>query len=79
MTITDWNATAYWNGSGKYQLLHDKIQELIPLEGSCTDPKLETLRVLFKIYYDWHNGDNLNNSNIESLLELIMDHMISQF
>ena len=88
MTITDWNANTYWNGNGKYQAKADKIQEALPLEGVCTNPQLEEMRVLFKMYYDWHNGDNLNNSNklrtltsdeIESLLELAMDCMIGQF
>jgi hypothetical protein len=62
MTITDWNATAYWNGNGKHQAKADQIQNLIPLEGSCTDVKLESMRVIINLYYDWHNN-GLGNTN----------------
>jgi hypothetical protein len=52
----------YWTGNGKYQAKANMLQDLIPLEGACTDVKLEAMRVLINIYYDWHNN-GLGNTN----------------
>ncbi len=68
MTITDWNATTYWNNNGKYQAKADQIQDLIPLEGTCDDPKLETMRVLINIYYDWHNNGLGNTNRVQEFI-----------
>jgi hypothetical protein len=54
--------TTYWTGNGKYQAKANMLQDLIPLEGACTDVKLEAMRVLINIYYDWHNN-GLGNTN----------------
>jgi hypothetical protein len=67
MTI-NWNATTYWNGNGKYQAKADLIQDLIPLEGVCDDPKLESLRVIINLYYDWHNNGLGNDNRVQAFL-----------
>jgi hypothetical protein len=54
--------TTYWAGNGKYQAKANMLQDLIPLEGVCDDPKLESLRVIINLYYDWHNN-GLGNTN----------------
>ena len=68
MTITDWNATTYWNGNGKYQAKANEIQNLIPLEGSCADLKLETMRVIINLYYDWHNNGLGNTNRVQEFI-----------
>jgi hypothetical protein len=68
MTITDWNATTYWNCKGKYQIKADKIQDLIPLEGACDDPKLEAMRIIINLYYDWHNNALGNDNRVQAFL-----------
>jgi hypothetical protein len=68
MTITDWNATTYWNGNGKHQAKADQIQDLIPLEGTCDDPKLESMRVLINVYYDWHNNGLGNTNRVQEFI-----------
>jgi hypothetical protein len=68
MTITDWNATTYWNGNGKYQAKANEIQNLIPLEGSCADLKLESMRVLINVYYDWHNNGLGNTNRVQEFI-----------
>jgi hypothetical protein len=68
MTITDWNATTYWNGNGKHQAKADQIQDLIPLEGTCDDPKLESMRVLINVYYDWHNNGLGNINRVQEFI-----------
>jgi hypothetical protein len=60
--------TTYWAGNGKYQAKANEIQNLIPLEGSCTDVKLESMRVLINIYYDWHNNGLGNDNRVQAFL-----------
>jgi hypothetical protein len=60
--------TTYWAGNGKYQAKADQIQDLIPLEGTCDDPKLDAMRVLINIYYDWHNNGLMNEHRVQAFL-----------
>ena len=60
--------TTYWAGNGKYQAKADQIQNLIPLEGTCTDVKLESMRVIINLYYDWHNNGLGNDNRVQAFL-----------
>jgi hypothetical protein len=60
--------TSYWNQDGKYQAKAVGIQNLIPLEGTCDDPKLEAMRVLINVYYDWHNNGLGNTNRVQAFL-----------
>jgi hypothetical protein len=60
--------TSYWNQDGKHQAKADQIQDLIPLEGTCDDPKLESMRVLINIYYDWHNNGLGNTNRVQEFI-----------
>ena len=60
--------TSYWNQDGKYQAKAVEIQNLIPLEGTCDDPKLEAMRVLINVYYDWHNNGLGNDNRVQAFL-----------
>jgi hypothetical protein len=60
--------TSYWNQDGKYQAKANMLQDLIPLEGACTDVKLEAMRVLINIYYDWHNNGLGNDNRVQAFL-----------
>jgi hypothetical protein len=60
--------TTYWAGNGKYQAKANMLQDLIPLEGVCDDPKLESLRVIINLYYDWHNNGLGNDNRVQAFL-----------
>jgi hypothetical protein len=60
--------TSYWNQDGKYQAKADQIQNLIPLEGTCTDVKLESMRVIINLYYDWHNNGLGNTNRVQEFI-----------
>jgi hypothetical protein len=60
--------TTYWAGNGKYQAKANMLQDLIPLEGACTDVKLESLRVIINLYYDWHNNGLGNDNRVQAFL-----------
>jgi hypothetical protein len=60
--------TSYWNQDGKYQAKANMIQNLIPLEGTCDDPKLEAMRVMINIYYDWNNNGLGNDNRVQAFL-----------
>jgi hypothetical protein len=60
--------TSYWNQDGKYQAKANEIQNLIPLEGSCADLKLETMRVIINLYYDWHNNGLGNTNRVQEFI-----------
>ena len=60
--------TTYWAGNGKYQAKADQIQDLIPLEGTCDDLKLETMRVIINLYYDWHNNGLGNTNRVQEFI-----------
>jgi hypothetical protein len=60
--------TSYWNQDGKYQAKLDLIQDLIPSEGACDDPKLESMRVIINLYYDWHNNGLGNDNRVQAFL-----------
>lgn len=54
------NEKRYWDGSGKYQALADRLHERIPSEGSVADadknPHLERFRIATNCYYDLFNN-----------------------
>ena len=59
------SGNSYWDGTGKYQLLYDKLNSLIPAEGPCENPrsankKLEKLRRAVNAYYDIFNNGGMN-------------------
>ena len=62
--MTDTNT--YWGNKGKHQSLADKLQKLIPDEGSVPEPdknpKLERLRVAINCYYDLFNNGLCNRA-----------------
>lgn len=52
---------SYWDSTGKYQEINNKLHTLIPSEGACEDAegknrKLEKLRVATNCYYDLFNN-----------------------
>jgi hypothetical protein len=56
----------YWEGTGKYQDLYNKLHTLIPNSGSVTDviknPSLERLRIAGNCYYDLFNNGLANRA-----------------
>jgi hypothetical protein len=70
--------TSYWNQDGKYQAKLDLIQDLIPSEGACDDPKLESMRVIINLYYDWHNNGLMNEHRVNAFLknEMLMSECV---
>lgn len=56
----------YWSHKGKYQAAADKLQELIPSEGSVDRPyknkKLEAFRKAANAYYDLYNNGGGNRA-----------------
>jgi hypothetical protein len=54
----------YWNHSGKYQALSDKLMdELVPSQGKADTFGGELLRASGRIYYDAYNNGFLNNTS----------------
>lgn len=58
--------TSYWHSSGTHQDKADKLQKLIPMSGSVSDPKknpkLERFRKAVNVYYDIFNNGGINKS-----------------
>lgn len=54
----------YWGGAGTHQATVEKLQALIPDEGSVPDadenPSLETFRIASNCYYDLYNNGLCN-------------------
>ena len=54
----------YWEGTGTYEVLNEKLEDLIPLSGSVHDPennpKLERFRLMSNAYYDLFNNGGGN-------------------
>ncbi len=54
----------YWNNSGRYQEVANKLNELIPVEGSVENPRknkaLEKYRNASNCYYDLYNNGLCN-------------------
>lgn len=57
----------YWASRGKHQDLADKLQAMIPHEGSVRNPeknkKLEKFRKASNVYYDLFNNGLCNRAN----------------
>ena len=56
-------ANSYWNNNGTHQELIDKLQAMIPHEGSISGAKkqkLEKLRKAINCYYDLYNNGLCN-------------------
>ena len=55
---------SYWNNNGKHQQLADKLQKLIPAQGSVERPRknrsLEHFRKAVNCYYDLYNNGLCN-------------------
>lgn len=56
----------YWNSNGRYQVIADRLRELIPVEGSVAQPRknkaLERFRVASNCYYDLYNNGLCNRT-----------------
>ncbi len=54
----------YWNGNGRYQVLANQLNKLIPLAGEVADakanPMLEKFRKASGVYYDVFNNGLCN-------------------
>ena len=59
MSIIDAQGT-YWNYTGKYQELNDRLQELVPAIGSCDSDELDLFRLMSNLYYDLYNNSLCN-------------------
>lgn len=59
-------AKTYWDNDGKYQRAADRLQELIPSEGSVENPfknkALEKFRKAANAYYDLYNNGGCNRA-----------------
>ena len=59
------NKGNYWDNTGTYKLIKDKLEKLIPVEGSVNDtennPKLERFRLMSNAYYDLFNNGGCNS------------------
>ena len=66
--------TTYWNGNGQYQYKAEEIKAMILAEGSCSNVKLEAMRVLINLYHEWHQNGLMNDFPIEEFLgnEILM-------
>ena len=61
------SGNSYWDGTGKYQMLYDALNGLIPIEGKCQhsrskNKKLEKLRTAGNAYYDIFNNGGMNRA-----------------
>jgi hypothetical protein len=60
------NDKTYWNNKGKYQALANKLDKLIPSEGSVSNPTknkaLEKYRRACNAYYDLFNNGLCNRA-----------------
>lgn len=59
------SGNSYWDGTGKFQMLYDHLNSLIPAEGACEKPrganrKLDKLRRAANAYYDIFNNGGMN-------------------
>ncbi len=64
-------ANSYWNNNGTHQALADKLQAMIPPEGSISgskNAKLEKLRKAINCYYDLYNNGLYNRGRSFSKL-----------
>ncbi len=56
--------TSYWNNTGRFQNVADKLQEMLPASGEVEDPKnnpaLEKFRKAVNVYYDVFNNGLCN-------------------
>jgi hypothetical protein len=56
----------YWENKGDYQALADKLDKLIPDQGSVSDPvknkALERYRIACNAYYDLYNNGLCNRA-----------------
>tara|TARA_R100001143_G_C3320651_1_gene114613 strand:- start:393 stop:752 length:360 start_codon:yes stop_codon:yes gene_type:complete len=63
--LMELNKGNYWDNTGTYKLIKDKLEKLIPVEGSVNDtennPKLERFRLMSNAYYDLFNNGGCNS------------------
>jgi hypothetical protein len=71
MSIINTQGT-YWNHTGKYQELSDRLQELVPAVGRCNTSELELFRLVNNIYYDLYNNGLCNAENKLEALQPVM-------
>lgn len=56
--------SSYWNNNGKFQNEYDTLfSTLVPSQGKCETVEGELLRAVGRIYYDYYNNGNLNNTS----------------
>lgn len=62
-------ANSYWDHTGKFQTLADKLNELVPVSGAVSNPRganrrLEKFRVASNAYYDIFNNGGMNRAGL---------------
>lgn len=70
----------YWNGTGLFQSLADKVREFVPAMGNVEkgNPKLERFRKAMNAYYDIYNNGGCNRaSSIRHYFKVSMSHFRS--
>jgi len=50
----------YWNGTGTWQDLSEKLEEFVPAMGECENKKVERFRKASNAYYDIFNNGGCN-------------------
>lgn len=54
----------YCDGNGKFQKEYDELNDkLVPAMGKCDTLEGELLRAIDRIYYDYYNNGNCNNTS----------------
>jgi len=68
---------SYANGSGQYQELADRLQKLVPAQGSIkSNPTLERFRIACNNYYDvCNNGGGNRGRSIGKMFPGVMSHI----
>lgn len=72
---------SYWDNTGKFQQFVEALQALVPVEGSCSNPRstnrwLEKFRVASNAYYDIFNNGGMNRGG---LIRRIFDLPASEY
>lgn len=53
----------YWNGTGAWQDLSEKLEEFVPAMGPCENKKVERFRKAANAYYDIFNNGGWNRGH----------------
>ena len=78
---------SYWGGTGKFQDLADKMQNMVPVSGPCynipdddtsgINKPLDTFRQVVNAYYDIFNngGGNNDTRKVSKFFPGVMQHL----